>query len=96
MDPEVFHTVKGCVALFATVLLIFHMSEAWNSTRSRGQRLRYLTLLYLAVLITYSSVQQAQQEAAIESRHVGAMIGVVLLVGTMFVSIREHHRHGAP
>jgi len=90
MDPEVFHAVKGCVALLATVLLIMHMSAAWNLTDGRGQRLRYLTLLYFAVLITYASVEQAKDAATIESRHLGALLGVILLVVTMVVSIREH------
>ena len=61
-----------------------------------GQRLRYLTLLYFAVLITYASVEQAQGHAdEIASRHLGALVGVLLLVVTMFVSIREHRARSA-
>lgn len=87
-----FYILKGMLSLAATCLLIIHMHRTWDATASPGQRLRYLSLLYFAVLITASSVEQTQQDVAVNYRNVGAIIGVGLLIYTMVVSLREYLR----
>ena len=44
MDPSTFFYIKGCVALAATVLLIWHTWTVWPHIPKLGQRLRYGTL----------------------------------------------------
>ena len=43
-----FYATKGVLALVATLLLIVHMNLTWSTVKTRGQRLRYLSLLYFA------------------------------------------------
>jgi hypothetical protein len=89
MNPELFYYAKGVVALGATLLLITHMSRSWGTISTLGQRLRYMTLFYLATLITVRSVDQAHSHASITWSPIAALIGALLLVVTSFVSIRE-------
>ena len=93
VDDHLFYILKGCVALAATLLLLFHMQKVWTYVTKLGQRLRYLTLLYFSVLITYASVEQVRMQEIVNSRNVAALFGMFLLVVTMVVSIREdRHR----
>ena len=88
-----FYYAKGTIALAATLLLIVHMQIVWSYVVKLGQRLRYLTLLYFSVLITYASVEQVRMGELVNSRNVAALFGMFLLVVTMVVSIREdRHR----
>lgn len=89
ITAEQFYVIKGLLALTATLMLIYHMSRTWADIATRSQRLRYLTLLYFAALITYSSVEQAHDHTPVSSRNIFALVGVLLLVYTMFVSIRD-------
>ncbi len=84
-----FYYLKGAVALTATVALIVHMQTVWTYVVKLGQRLRYLTLLYFAVLITYASVEQIRMNELVDSRNVASLFGVVLLIVTMAVSVHE-------
>lgn len=88
-----FYVIEGLLFLAATVLLIAHMSRAWSETSGWGQRLRYLTLLFFSVLFTVASVEQVHQEARVNYRNIGIIIGGVLLIVTMLVSIAEYRRH---
>lgn len=86
---EEFFYLKGFLALVATLALIVHMTLTWHSVESWGRRLRYITLLYFAVLITASSVDQVHGNVLVDWRSLASIVGVVLLVATMGVSIRE-------
>lgn len=87
-----FYHVKGFVALAATLLLIHHMQRAWPSIRTWGQRLRYLSLLAFASLITFASVEQVAGEVPVDYRNLGGMAVAVLLVVAAVVSIHEDRR----
>lgn len=84
-----FFYLKGALSLVATLLLLFHMNRSWHQFRTAGQKLRYLTLLYFAVLFTSASVGQISDGSPVNIRNVGVLVGVVLLVVAMVVSIRE-------
>lgn len=86
---EQFFYLKGAIALIGTITLIWHMNRSWEKFTSRGQQLRYITLLYFAVLLTAASVEQVEQGADVNLRNIGAIVGVALLVYTMVVTIRE-------
>lgn len=90
---EQFYIIKGLGALIATLLLIAHMSRTWHNVQTWGQRLRYLTLFYFAVLITAASVEQTSQNAPVNLRNVGALLGVGLLIVAAIVSLRETRRN---
>src|SRR5690349_2022965 len=89
LTPEQFYIVKGLGALVATILLVAHMQIAWGSIEKLGQRLRYLTLFYFAVLMTAASVGQTATDQPINWWNVGGFGGAALLVVTMVVSIKE-------
>jgi len=89
---DTFYVVKGIGALLATCLLVWHMQRTWHAVQGWGQRLRYLTLFYFAVLITAASVEQTSQHADVNLRNLGAILGVVLLVAAMVVSLHESRR----
>jgi hypothetical protein len=89
---EEFWYLKGVLALLATVAYITHMSRTWPQVTSRAQQLRYLSLLYFAVLITAVSVNQVTRGAVVTWQSVAAFIGAALLLGTAWVSLRERDR----
>lgn len=84
-----FYYTKGLVALVATVLVVVHMSQTWPQVRTRGQQLRYLTLLAFSVLLTGSSVEQVHQGALVNYRNLGGLVVAVMILVAMVVSIRE-------
>lgn len=87
-----FYVLKGCLALLATVGIVWHMSRTWDRVESRGRRLRYYSLLYFAALITFASVEQTAGGASVELRNIGAAIGVLLALAATWVSLREDRR----
>lgn len=86
-----FYVIKGLLALLGTCLLIRHMARK-TEPMTLGQTLRYLTLLYLAVLITGASVEQTNQDAAVNYRNLAVIPGLVLLIAAAVVSLRESRR----
>jgi uncharacterized membrane protein len=92
MNPETFYALKTAAFLASTVLLVFHMSRAWDETSGWGQRLRYLALLYFATLFTVISVKQTRAHTTIQWFNVGVMGGAVLLIVAMVVSLVERRR----
>jgi uncharacterized membrane protein YhdT len=84
-----FYSVKGVFALVAVVLLFVHMRQIRGQVNSLGQWLRYLTLLYVAVLMTGTSLDQFTSDAPINWYNIAAIGFPVLLIVTMVVSIRE-------
>lgn len=88
---HVFFILKGVAALVGTCLLISHMARK-SETASLGQTLRYLTLLYLAVLITSASVEQVSQDAEVYYRNLAVIPGIVLLIVAAAVSLAEARR----
>lgn len=86
-----FYILKGIVALLGTVLLIAHMVSK-REPMTLGQTLRYLTLLYLAVLITGASVEQTSQHAVVNYRNLAVIPGVLLLIVAAAVSLYESRR----
>lgn len=87
-----FYVVKGLVAVVAVALSLFHMSRTWSSIVSAGQRLRYLALLMLTVLIASSSTAQLSEGAPVSGRNVGALLAAVLVLVAMAVSVRQDRR----
>lgn len=87
-----FYVAKGILALIATLFLIAHMSRTWARTDGWGQRLRYLTLFYFAVLLTASSVEQTSQHALVNYRNIGGIVGAVLCIVAAAVSLHETRR----
>lgn len=83
-----FYVVKGVLALVGTVCLIWHMARK-REPMSTGQLLRYCSLLYLAVLITGSSVEQTSQDAVVNYRNLAVIPGVLLLIAAAVVSLYE-------
>ena len=84
-----FYVTKGVLALVATLLYLFHMDRAWSTLRSRGQRWRYIVLLYLSVLLTVATVEQIQDQALVSYRNLGAFVGSVLLLIAAVISLQE-------
>lgn len=87
-----FYHVKGFLALTATLLLIFHMARIWPAIRTPGQRLRYISLLAFAALITFASAEQVAERVPVDYRNLGGMAAAVLLIVAALVSIREDRR----
>lgn len=83
-----FYWIKGVLATAGVILLHMHMKQARKEV-SFGRWLRYLCLMYFAILIAGASIEQLADMAEVNYRNMGAMVGMVLLVFTMIVSIRE-------
>lgn len=84
-----FFAIKGVLALVATISIVSHMSLTWGEVSTRGRRWRYYALLYLSALITFASVEQVQEGEFVDYRHLGSMVGAVIVLVAMAVSIRE-------
>lgn len=94
MNAQTFYVIKGLLALSATCLLLWHMSRTWDRINTWGQRLRYFSLLYFAILLTEASVEQtAQRLVTIYPRNVFGLAGGLLLVVAAVVSLRESRRN---
>lgn len=97
ITAHAFFVIKGVIGLVAVIGLIVHMNKSWDTfdvapngrRETIGQRLRYLTLLYFAVLLSGASLEQIKDNAEISLRNIGALGGAVLLVLTVIVSIDE-------
>lgn len=86
-----FFVVRAVVALVSTIAYLYHMNKVWSHITRWSQRLRYLTLLGWAVLVTARSYGQAVNEAAIEWYSIAAFGLTTLLLITAIVSIREQN-----
>lgn len=86
-----FFIIKGVVALFGTCLLVGHMIRK-TEPMTLGQTLRYVTLLYLAALITGSTIEQTNQDAVVNYRNLAVIPGLVLLIVAAGVSLYESRR----
>lgn len=89
---EEFYILKGLVALVAVVLFLIHMQAVWGDRMTWGRRLRYLALLYFAILLTSSTVEQIHETAPVNYRNLGGLVGALLLILTALVSMREQRR----
>lgn len=87
-----FFIAKGLVSLVATALLLFHMRAVKRGPISLDRWLRYLSLLFFAVLVTGASIDQLTSAAEISWYNVGGLVGAALLILTVCVSITEDHR----
>ena len=90
LNPEIAHEffiVKGVIGIVATVLYLVHMAKVWPTLVYLDQQLRYLCLLSGAVLVTSASVEQVQDDALVNWRHLGAMVFVTLLLLAAVLSI---------
>lgn len=84
-----FFVVRGVIALVSTVAYLYHMNKVWRYIERRSQRMRYLTLLGWAILVTARSYGQAVNEATIEWYSLAAFGLTTLLLVTAIVSIRD-------
>ena len=89
---ETFYTVKGLIALIALVLYLAHMNRAWPRLVSVAQRWRYGVLLYLAAWLATSAAEQVKDEALVNYRNLGGMVGSLLLIVAAIVSLHEDRR----
>lgn len=87
-----YYTIKGFVALAATVLCVFHMSEALREAMTIGRQLRYYALLGAAILLTSSSVEQVSEGVVVSYRNLGGFVLALLILVAMVVSIAESRR----
>jgi hypothetical protein len=88
-----FYVIKGALSLVATVLLLSHMREVRREEITTGRWLRYLVLLYFAVLLTGASLEQVGDEAIVSYRNLGGLLGSVALIVAVVVSITETRDH---
>lgn len=87
-----FYIAKGLVAVVAVCLILAHMSHAWPSIRTSGQRLRYIALLMVTVLIASGSTAQLDEGVPVSGRNVGGLLAALLVIVAMTVSIRQDRR----
>lgn len=90
-----FYMLKGLLAVAATVLLLVHMTRRWPvllSEHRLGKRMRYLTLLAYAVLVTGASVEQVHDGSLVSYRNLGSAIVSILLLVTIIISMREERQ----
>ena len=88
-----FYVLKGILAVFATALLLLHMVRGWERIVSWAQRLRYLSLLYFAMLVAYASAEQVHEAAPVNLRNIGGLVGVALLIVAALASIYDDARN---
>lgn len=93
---HLFYVLKGVIALIATVGLIVHMSHTWHQIVRWGQRLRYLSLLAFAFLITGATIEQLEQDAVVNYRNLGTFVCALLLLVAVAASIRDDVMHKQP
>jgi uncharacterized membrane protein len=86
---------KGTLALAATLLVVMHMAHTWNVVVTRGQRLRYMALLYLTANVAFASVEQVGQDLLVSYRHLSSTVGTVVVIAAMVISIVEDRRRFA-
>lgn len=90
-----YFAVLALVAVALTVTLVRHMARAWDTFVTKGQRLRYLSLLYASVLAVVAGVEQFQNDNDVQFRNLGTAGFLTLGVYAMWVTFREW-RDGRP
>jgi hypothetical protein len=91
-DTELFFAIKGIISVLSVVLLIFHMSTSPQVIR-RAQRMRYISLLGFAVVVTGKSAKQVSDNSSIQIDNAAVFIVSVFLLLTAIVSIRDERTH---
>lgn len=86
-----FYVVKGCVGLVAVVLLLVHMSRAWNHIDTTDQRLRYLALMVGTVTTGSASTSQFTDDLPVQGVNIAGLLFVVVVSLAMTVSINADH-----
>lgn len=86
---QTFYLVKGVLGMVGTLGLLFFMWKKWEDFKSRGQRLRFMCLLYFSVLVTAASAEQIQEGVEVSLRNIGGLGGAALLILTVVVSVQE-------
>lgn len=84
-----FFATTAAVSLVATILLLIHINRAWVTFESRGQRLRYVCLLYVSTLVVAAAVEQYTEDAEVQLRNIGTAGFLALLGYTLWVTYRE-------
>lgn len=87
-----FYWTKGLLALVAVGLLLAHMRVVRQETITLGRWLRYQSLLFFAVLLAGSSVEQVEEAAPVSYRNLGGLMGTIVLIVAVGVSIAESRR----
>lgn len=97
MDPQLFFITKGILGVAGVLALVVHMNRSWSTLDPEGgigQRLRFITLFYFAVLIVAASYDQVRAGVVhISLNNVGGFGGAILLIVTGLVSIVEGTKH---
>lgn len=90
---DAFNITKAIVALVASVLLLLHMDYAWkHEALTRARRWRYIALLLGAMTLTYSSAEQASQDAVVNYRNIGGAVFAAAVLLAAILSTRESRR----
>lgn len=93
VDPHhTFYVIKGVLGVIGVLALVFYMDRSWphfDIEGGYGQRLRFITLFYFAVLVTAVSYDQVRTSASITLNSIGALGGAILLAITSVVSLLE-------
>lgn len=87
-----FYIAKGILGVVAVCLIIWHMCRTWPNVTTSGQRLRYIALLMVTVLIASGSTAQLDEGVPVSGRNVGGLLAAVLVIVAMVVSIRQDRR----
>jgi hypothetical protein len=87
-----FYVTKGIVGVVAVILILIHMSRAWPNVGTSGQRLRYIALLMVTILIASGSTAQLDEGVPVSGRNIGALLAALLVIAAMVVSIRQDRR----
>lgn len=84
-----FFVLKGSVSLVAVALLLWHMRTVKRGALTLGRWLRYLSLLFFALLIAGASIDQMQSDAPVNWYNVGGLVGAFVLILAAAVSLLE-------
>lgn len=85
-------SVQGAASILATLLLVWHIWNSWDSFTYPGQKMRYITLLWFAMTVAFDAVDRVQHETPFRLSGTLLFIGAILLTITTILSIRESRR----
>ena len=88
-DHELF-VLKGVIAFFGFMLLLYHMMVT-SEDMSVARALRYVALLSAAGAVSFASQEQIRMDVEWERRQWGGMVTAVLIVVCAIASILEDH-----
>lgn len=89
---HIFYLVKGSLGLVALLLVVWHMSHTWGEVTTngtRGQVLRYISLLLYTAIVAGSTVEQIHLNNEIHYLNLANFVVITVTILAMLVSIHE-------